>query len=162
MTLPKASSAVESTPEEALMPETQSYKTHVRWFPPFHFFVLPVLLANFLNAVRYLWRAPTLGSGFGVLVAAALFVLAVLTRVMVTTVQDRVIRLEMRLRLHEVLPADLRARVHELTRQQYVALRFASDAELPDLVREVLAGRLATTKAIKERVKSWQGDYLRA
>jgi hypothetical protein len=80
---------------------------------------------------------------------------------MVLTVQDRVIRLEMRLRLHETLP-DLRNRVYELTPRRLVALRFANDAEMPELVREVLAGRLVQSKAIKSRVKDWQGDYLRA
>jgi hypothetical protein len=73
-----------------------------------------------------------------------------------------VIRLEMRLRMHETLPEDLRRRSHELTRQQLVALRFASDAELPELVREILAGTLPTQKAIKQRIRDWQPDYLRA
>ena len=81
---------------------------------------------------------------------------------MVVTVQDRVVRLEMRLRLQQCLPADLRSRIDDLTVRQLVALRFASDAELADLVREVLAGKLATTKEIKLRVKNWQGDFLRA
>ena len=68
----------------------------------------------------------------------------------------------MRLRLAEVLPADLRGRIGDITRAQMVALRFASDAEMADLVRDVLAGNLAKPQAIKERVKDWQGDYLRA
>jgi len=77
-------------------------------------------------------------------------------------VQDRVIRLEMRLKLRGLLPPDLQPRINELTPRQLVALRFASDAELPDLVREVLAGKLATSKEIKMRVRSWQSDWLRA
>jgi hypothetical protein len=81
---------------------------------------------------------------------------------MALTVQDRLIRLEMRLRLQQVLPPELVARVGEIERPQFVALRFASDAELPDLVREVLTGKLATQRAIKERVRSWQPDYFRA
>jgi hypothetical protein len=140
----------------------QTYKNHVRFFPPFHFFVMPVLMLNFFNAVWHLWQAPSLSTTFALVVAAALLMLALTARVMAIAVQDRVIRLEMRLRLHEVLPADLRNRINDLTRQQFVALRFASDAEMPELVRDVLAGNLGTQKAIKQRVKSWQGDYLRA
>jgi hypothetical protein len=141
--------------------KTQTYKNHARFFPLYHFFVLPVLLLNFANQVRYLYRAPSEGTVFAVIVALALVMLALAARVMANTVQDRVIRLEMRLRLHEVLPPDLRARANDLTLQQLVALRFASDAEMPGLMREVLAGSLTSQKAIKEKVKDWQGDFLR-
>jgi hypothetical protein len=78
------------------------------------------------------------------------------------TVQDRVIRLEMRLRLQRILPPELQTRIQDLTHRQLVALRFASDAELPVLVREILDGKLTTGKEIKLRVKNWQGDWLRA
>ena len=67
----------------------------------------------------------------------------------------------MRLRLREILPADLQGRINDLTRQQLVALRFAGDAEMPALVRDVLAGSLTSQRAIKEKVKDWQADYLR-
>jgi hypothetical protein len=145
------------------MPESaQTYKNHIRWFPPFHFFVIPVLLVNFLNSVRHLWLAPSRSTAFALLVAAALLMAALLARVMAVTVQDRLIRLEMRLRLRDVLPADLQGRINELTRDQLVALRFASDAELPELVRQVLAGNLKNRREIKLKVKEWQGDYLRA
>jgi Family of unknown function (DUF6526) len=142
--------------------ESQTYKNHVRWFAPLHFFVLPVLLANAINAIRHVWLIPTLGTGFALLVAVAILGLGVLSRVMALTVQDRVIRLEMRLRLRECLPADLRNRINDLTPPQLVALRFASDAELADMVRDVLAGKLASQREIKMRVKDWQGDFLRA
>ncbi len=142
------------------MPQTQTLKNHFRLLPPFHFFVLPVLLINVLNTIRHAYLAPSRSTAWTVVVAAALLTLGVLARTMTLTVQDRVIRLEMRHRLKEVLPSDLHGRIPELTPQQLVALRFAADDELPGLVREVLAGSLAT-KAIKERVKSWQGDYLR-
>ena len=145
------------------MPQTsQNYNNHVRWFPPFHFFVAPVLLLNFLNAARIAWTSPSASTAFGALVAAALVGVALLSRLMVITVQDRVIRLEMRLRLREVLPADLQGRINELTRDQLVGLRFASDAELPELVRQVFGGGLTSRKDIKLKVKNWQGDYLRA
>jgi len=141
---------------------SQTYKNHTRFFPLFHFFVVPVLLLNFLNSVRHLWQAPSLNTAFLTVVAAALAMLALSARLMAITVQDRVIRLEMRLRLREVLSPDLCSRIHELTPRQLVALRFASDAELPELVRQVLASGTLTTRDIKQRVKDWQGDYLRA
>jgi hypothetical protein len=140
----------------------QTYKNHPRLLPAFHFFVLPVLLVNVLNEVRKAWRYPSEGSLFLAVVAAALFTLAFLSRTMALTVQDRVIRLEMRLRLRQILPPELQTRIHELTHRQLIALRFASDAELPELVREILAGKLTTVKEIKLRVKNWQGDWLRA
>jgi len=140
----------------------QTYKNHPRLLPAFHFFVLPVLLLNVLNEVRRAWRYPSEGSVFLVVVAAALFALAVLSRTQAVTVQDRVIRLEMRLRLQQILPPELRTRIQDLTHRQLVALRFASDAELPELVREILDGKLTTVKQIKLRVKNWQGDWLRA
>ena len=140
----------------------QSYKNHPRLLPAFHFFVLPVLLLNVLNEVRREWRYPSEGQLFVVVVAAALFTLAFLSRSMALTVQDRVIRLEMRLRLRQILPPDLQTRIHDLTHRQLIALRFASDAELPELVRDILDGKLTTVKEIKLRVKNWQGDWLRA
>jgi hypothetical protein len=140
----------------------QTYKNHPRLLPAFQFFVLPVLLINVLNEVRKAWRYPSEGSLFLAVVAAALFTLAFLSRTMALTVQDRVIRLEMRLRLRQILPPELQTRIHELTHRQLIALRFASDAELPELVREILAGKLTTVKEIKLRVKNWQGDWLRA
>jgi cell division protein FtsL len=103
-----------------------------------------------------------LSAGWAVIVAAALVALALASRLMALTVQDRVIRLEMRLRMQRALPPELNSRMEDLTRQQLVALRFASDAELADLVREVLAGKLQTQKAIKQRVRQWAPDYLRA
>ena len=141
---------------------TQTYKNHTRLLPPFHFFVIPVLLINLLNTIRHLYQAPSRSMAFNVVVAAALLMLGFLSRVMAVTVQDRVIRLEMRQRLRETLPPAMSARIHELTPRQLIALRFASDAELPDLVRDVLDGKLTTSKEIKLRVKNWQGDWLRA
>ena len=142
--------------------EQQNFKKHARWLPAFHFFVMPVLLANVIVTA---WRAiqvPTLGTLFSVVVAVALVTLGLMARVMALTVQDRVIRLEMRLRLRQLLPPDLLPHVDSLTHRQLVALRFASDAELAELVRDVVAGKLSTTKEIKMRVKSWQADWLRA
>jgi hypothetical protein len=140
----------------------QSYQKHTRWLPPFHFFVVPVLLINVLNAGRHLWMDPTRHFAWELVVAAALFMVAFLSRAQAVTVQDRVIRLEMRLRLRGILPPDLQPNIEALTHRQLVAMRFASDAEMADLVRDVLAGKLSTSKEIKMRIKSWQADVLRA
>jgi hypothetical protein len=140
----------------------QTFRTHARYLPAYHFFVLPVLLINLLNAIRHIWLMPTRGMALQLAVAAALLALGFLARVQTLTVQDRVIRLEMRLRLRQVLPPDLQPRISELSHQQLIALRFASDPELPELVREVLAGRLTTGKDIKMRIRQWQPDWLRA
>jgi len=77
-------------------------------------------------------------------------------------VQDRVIRLEERLRCERLLPADLKPRIAEFTVSQLVALRFASDAELPALARKVLDEKISERKPIKQLVKNWRADYLRA
>jgi|RhiMethySRZTD1v2_1073278.scaffolds.fasta_scaffold06983_2 hypothetical protein len=140
----------------------QTFKKHTRWLPLFHFFVMPVLLANVVLALWQLVRAPGGAALWNVVFAIGLLGLGFLSRIQALTVQDRVIRLEMRLRLRQLLPPDLQPRINDLTHRQLVALRFASDQEMPDLVREVLAGKLASSKEIKMRVKSWQADWLRA
>jgi hypothetical protein len=140
----------------------QSYQRHTRWVPPFHFFVLPVLLINVLNAARHLWMDPTRHFLWELVFALALLAFASSARAMALTVQDRVIRLEMRLRLRGILPPDLQPNIDTLTRRQLVALRFAGDAEMAELVREVLTGKLSSTKEIKMRIKNWQADLFRA
>lgn len=145
------------------MPEpNQTYQNHARFFPLFHFVVAPILLINFLIALWQLFRAPGAATAWGAIVAFALVALALAARLMALTVQDRVIRLEMQLRLARVLPPDLLPRTAALNRRHFVALRFASDEELPTLVREICEGRLNTQKEIKMRVKNWQPDWLRA
>ena len=139
----------------------QSYKNHARWLPPFHFFVLPVFLVNVVYSVLLAWGDPSFGTGFGVLVALALFMTAILARTQALKAQDRLIRLEMRLRMREVLPADMHGRINDVTPEQLIGLRFASDGELADLVRQVLAGTLASQKSIKEAIKDWQADHHR-
>lgn len=140
----------------------QTYKKHARWLPLFHFFVMPVLLVNVLLVAWGLIQAPGVRTLWSLVFAIALLGAAFLSRIQALTVQDRVIRLEMRLRLRQLLPPDLQPQINDLTHRQLVALRFASDAELPELVREVLAGRLASSNEIKMRVKNWQADWLRA
>jgi hypothetical protein len=140
----------------------QSYKKHTRFLPGFHYFVVPVLLVNVVITLRQVWREPSAHFAWEAVVAAALLVLAFVSRVQALSVQDRVIRLEMRLRLRGILPLDLQPAVEQLTRRQLVALRFASDSEMPELIREVVAGKLATPKDIKMRIRNWQADWLRA
>ncbi len=140
----------------------QSFQKHARWLPAFHFFAAPVLLVNVINEIRHAWMDPSQHYLWQVVVAAALLTVAFLGRIQALTVQDRLIRLEMRLRLRGLLPPDLQPNIEALTHRQLVALRFASDAEMAELVRDVVAGKLATSKDIKGRIKSWQADWLRA
>jgi Family of unknown function (DUF6526) len=140
----------------------QSYKNHIRFFPPFHFFVLPVFLINVIVTAWLLYRTPSRLGVWQLVVAVALLMAALTARVMALAVQDRVIRLEMRLRMRELLPPDLQARIPLVTREQCVALRFASDTELPGLVRKIAAGELKTPAEIKQHITHWQPDYLRA
>jgi len=142
---------------------TQNFQNHSRFVPPFHYFVLPVLIVNVISTIVHLVRAGiSFQSVFGVILAVAIFMGIGYARGFTLTVQDRVIRLEMRQRLAELLPADLRPRIPEFTRDQLVALRFAGDAELPSLARKVLDDKMNDRKAIKQLIKNWQGDYLRA
>ena len=141
----------------------QNFKNHVRLVPTFHFFVLPVLVLNFVQSIFRLVH-----SGFrwneivGVLTALALIFLALHARLFALRVQDRVIRLEERQRMGRLLPADLQPRIDEFSTRQLVGLRFASDTELPELARKVLNDRVTDLKAIKQSVKQWRADYLRA
>lgn len=140
----------------------QTYKNHARFFPLFHFVAFPIMLLNFLNSIRHVWLTPNRSTAWAMVVAFGLAALALAARVMALAVQDRIIRLEMQLRLQRVLPPELQGRIAAIKRGQFVALRFASDEELPELVREVTDGRLQKQKDIKLRVKNWQADWLRA
>lgn len=144
------------------MGDAQNYANHGRIVPSFHIGVLLPLLANLLWwGYRFIQTAS--GDALVALVLGlALLLLAFTLRVQILTVQDRVIRLEMQLRLRMLLPADLAERAAGLSVKQLVALRFAGDAELVALVRDVLDGRLVDSKAIKQAVKNWRADHLRA
>ena len=141
---------------------SQSLKNHARIVPIYHLVAGPIFFANLFWSA---YRAITQPSGpiiFSLLLAIAFVILFFFARVFALTVQDRVIRLEMRLRMRELLPADLIPRIPEFTPAQLVSLRFASDRELPVLARQVLEQRLNNRKAIKQLVKEWQADHLRA
>jgi hypothetical protein len=129
----------------------------------FHFFVVPVMAINLFWSLYRLWVTGFSWDGCERVLLALGLALGFLTaRLMALTVQDRVIRLEERLRYERVLPADLKARIGEFTVTQLIALRFASDAELPALARKVLDDKISQRKAIKQMVKTWRPDYLRA
>jgi Family of unknown function (DUF6526) len=140
----------------------QSFKNHAKLVPLFHFVTLPILLVNSLWTIVQAVRRPGGDTIIAALVGVALILLALLARSFALRVQDRVIRLEMRLRLRELLPPDLVPRIDELRPRQLVALRFAGDRELPALVRRVLDERLQDSKAIKQLIADWQADHLRA
>ena len=137
----------------------QTYANHTRFVLPFHFVVLPLLLLNFLWAAYRLVTGFSFDAAVTVLLAVALLFVALLARIFALGAQDRVIRLEERLRLQALLPADLAPRIGELTMRQLIALRFASDGEAPDLVQRVLDGDLTNQRAIKQAITTWRADY---
>ena len=139
----------------------QNYENHVRRLPMLYIAIALVLAANVLWTLALAWKWPRLMTFVQVPVALALLALLWPIRNAALTVQDRVIRLEERLRLTELLPADLRPRLRELSVGQLVALRFAGDEELPALVRQVLDENLTDRKEIKKRIRSWRADHLR-
>jgi hypothetical protein len=140
----------------------QNFQNHVKFVPVFHFFVLPVLLFNVGWAIYRVIHAPSANLVVALIVAIALLLAALYGRMFALVVQDRLIRLEMQLRLQGLLPVNLRPRIPEFTVNQLVALRFASDAELPELAGKVLAENLQNRKAIKRMIQNWQTDELRA
>ena len=141
----------------------QNFKNHTRFVPMFHIFTLWILGLNAGNAIyRLIKFGVSYRTVFELLLALALIMAALFSRIFAITVQDRVIRLEMRLRLGELLPPDLRPRIPEFTVSQLVALRFAGDAELPALARRVLDEKITKRKDIKILIKDWQADNLRA
>jgi hypothetical protein len=141
----------------------QNFANHAKYVPAFHFFVLPVLFLNIGWSV-FRWKASlwSTDGAIWVLTSVAIMVGFLFARLFALSVQDRVIRLEERQRCARLLPADLQARIAEFEPGQLVALRFASDGELPALARKVLDEKLKDRKAIKQLVKSWRADYLRA
>ena len=141
---------------------TQSYANHKRVFPLYHLFALPVLLAHVMVTVVGAVREPSAWTVWMVVVALGLTAAAVVNRASTLIVQNRVIGLEMRLRLATVLPVELCQRIPELEIRQLVGLRYAGDAELPSLVERCLRGELATADAVKRAVRQWRPDYVRA
>ncbi len=139
---------------------TQSFANHTRFDPLFHFFLLPLGLAAIVLSVIRIIHRPTLASTLFLILSLGFFMIAGKARGYSLKVQDRVIRLEERLRLAMLMPEAGRARIGELTESQLIALRFASDAELPGLAMRALNEGL-TNKQIKSAIQSWRGDYFR-
>ncbi len=147
--------------------EPQSYAHHTRWDPAFHFFLLPVFGLGLILALTHFFAH--LGEGdfrdhfhafLLILLALALLLTILKMRLYAVKVQDRVIRLEERLRLAQLLPEPLRSRIPELTVAQLCGLRFASDAEIPKLVERTLKENLSRTD-IKKAIQTWRPDYWR-
>jgi hypothetical protein len=143
------------------MASEQSYATHRRYFPWHHYFVVPVLGINLIVEITRALNDPGRYRWWLVVVALALFFFSFTARAMSLRAQDRVIRLEERLRLFRLLPPIDQPVVDSLKPGQLVALRFASDDEVPDLVRRITAGELASTTEIKKAIRMWRPDYLR-
>ncbi|HYS69792.1 MAG TPA: DUF6526 family protein [Gemmatimonadaceae bacterium] len=143
------------------MAEQQTYATHHRYIPEFHFFVLPVLVANIVVTVIEFVRHPGFITAWIAIVAIALGIGIWTARAMALRAQDRIIRLEERVRLAQLLPPDLRSRIGELQASQLIAIRFAPDEEVSELVRRALDGELKTRADIKRAIRNWRADHLR-
>lgn len=142
-----------------MQPE-QNLANHTRFHPPFHFVLLPILASNVIVRIVLAVRSFSALAVWDAIIALAIVFIALFARFYGLRNQDRIIRLEERLRLERILPDDLRARVGELRTRQLIGLRFCSDDELADACRAALAEK-ADTKAIKQRVRNWRPDYMR-
>lgn len=145
----------------------QNYANHTRFDPPFHFFLLPVFalgvilsLIHFFYHLRESDMRDNIHSFLLIVLAVALLTLVLKVRFYSLKLQDRIIRLEERLRLSQVLSEPLRSRIPELTEGQLCALRFASDGEVPKLVERALIEKLKR-KDIKTAIQNWRPDYWR-
>lgn len=145
----------------------QTYANHTRFDPPFHFFLLPVFaLGLILSLIHFFYHLresdlrDNIHSFLLILLAVAMLTLVLKVRLYALKVQDRIIRLEERLRLTQLLSEPLRSRIPELTEGQLIGLRFASDAEVPKLVERALSEKLQR-KDIKKAIQNWRPDYWR-
>ena len=139
---------------------TQTYANHTRWDPVYHFFVVPVTGINVVVAIWNLVKNQSLMAGWLVILSIAAVVAVLKLRLYPLKAQDRVIRLEERLRLAQLLPGPLRSRIGDLTEAQLVALRFACDGEAPALAEKALGSGMSQ-KEIKQAVANWRADYFR-
>lgn len=143
------------------MAETQNYQNHARYFPLVHFVITPLLFINLVWQIVDLSRFKNWDEANDLLIAVVLILISLAARLQAMKAQDRVIRLEERLRYREILPQDLYEKAKSLRTGQIIALRFASDEELPSLMERTLNGEFEKPKEIKQAVKNWRGDYLR-
>lgn len=142
------------------MSDQQSFASHARFVPGYHFVTSMLLLANLVYAIPHLWRHRTPGALAYLGMSVALLLLFGYVRAFAVGNQDRIIRLEEQLRLERLLPEDLKVRARDLSSRQLVGLRFASDDELAELTRQALDQQLGQ-KAIKSAVKQWRADHHR-
>ncbi len=138
----------------------QNLSNHARFVPGYHYVGVPLVMANFVWCAWRMLKVQSADNGMHLLVAVILFVVLWFARVFPLKAQDRVIRLEERLRMVQLLPADMHGRINDFSSGQLIALRFASDAELPELAKRVLAESM-TPKAIKSSVRNWRADHHR-
>ncbi len=143
-------------------PDTQNYASHRRYDPSWHFVAFTILAVGVIGAAVHAYRQRTWYNHWMIIYTFGVLLATFRARSQTLIVQNRLIRLEMRLRLREVLPATLAARIDDLTLSQLIGLRFASDAELPGLVDRCLSGELANGEAVKKQIKNWVPDYIRA
>jgi Family of unknown function (DUF6526) len=136
---------------------TQSFKSHGRLDPPYHFVLSAVLAANLFIVCSFAWHNLNMFSAWLVILSIAAWIPVLKLRLYPLKVQDRVIRLEERLRLQALAPAEWHTQIYHLTEDQLIGLRFASDDEVVELAKQALEHNL-TRKQIKERIKSWRPD----
>ena len=141
--------------------DVQNYGNHRRWNPLWHFVAVPILIFNAVIAVVVLVRTPSRSTVWAAVVALTLVLALALLRRMALRVQDRVIRLEERLRLNRLMP-DRHEEIEDLGREQLIAIRFASDAEVPHLLDRISRGEIRTQDEIKRAIQHWRPDHLRA
>ena len=140
--------------------QPQNLKNHARFDPPFHFVLLIVFLANLIISIVYVVRHPCFHSAWFVVLSVAAILALLKMRMYPMKVQDRVIRLEERMRLQALAPSEWHTLIYRLSEDQLIGLRFASDDEVVELAKQALEHNL-TRKQIKERIKDWRADYWR-
>jgi Family of unknown function (DUF6526) len=144
------------------MAKEQNYKNHVRWFPLMHFVVIPLLLLNLVWQAVLLYQTPGWNQAEALLFALTIILLGLAARLQSLKAQDRIIRLEERLRYNNLLPAETaEAASANLSLNEMIALRFACDEELPELVNHALKREFARPTDIKIAVKKWRPDHVR-
>lgn len=142
--------------------EAQNYGNHRKWVPLYHFVAAGLVLIFFLVSIWRLIKQPSIGQTINLGMAGALILVFFYARATAIAVQDRVIRVEEKLRLRDLAGSELDGRIDEFTTAQLISLRFASDAELPDLARKVLDEKITDRDAIKKMVQNWRPDHARA
>ena len=140
---------------------TQSFESHAKMVPLYHYWATAFLVAPTLYFLILTVTSFSVMNLMLLSFAIGVNIVGLFSRLFPLGVQDRVIRLEERMRMERLLPAELKLRINEISTDHLIGLRFASDGELADLVRRVLDGELATRKDVKAAVKSWRADHQR-